>query len=334
LGCSLDIGAEWIHSSYNNGANVLRAIAQFGDTDDDDELPELIPYQPTWHSRNGESRLMRWLYQETKFKSTTWHEWFTSNLFEKVKDRVVMDSPVVKIDYHSDPTQSVGDEDEDAHENVKLTLKDGSVLSADRVICTAPLAVLKDNIIDFSPPLPESMQASIKAIDMPPGFRILFQMKERFYNDLRLPGTIVDLLKDGNDLNTIYDPLLGKGIENIHVIAFVAIGPKNAGEMSQLADEDLAKVALKKIDDMYDGKGSLNLIGAPVVQNWTAVDYIRGAYTFPCKKDLRNKLRKPLNGKLFFAGEHTSLTHYSLVPGAACEGRRAALEVLSSLTGN
>lgn len=277
---------------------------------------------------------MRWLYQETKFKSTTWHEWFTANLFEKVKDRVVMNSPVVKIDYHPDPTQSDGDAHVNVNVNVKLTLKDGSVQSADRVICTAPLAVLKDNIIDFSPPLPDSMQASIKAIDMPPGFRILFQMKEQFYNDLRSPGTLMDLLKDGDDVKLVYDPLLGKGIENLHVIAFVAIGPKNAGEMSQLADEDLAKAALEKIDAMYDGKGSLNLIGAPVVQNWTAVDYIRGAYTFPCKKNLREELSKPLNGRLFFAGEHTSLTHHSLVPGAACEGRRAALEVLSSLTGN
>ena len=79
-------------------------------------------------------------------------------------------------------------------------------------------------------------------------------------------------------------------------------------------------------------------MGEPVVQNWTAEPYVRGSYTFPAPKKYRKQLSKPIGGDgeggeslVYFAGEHTSLTHSSLVPGAACEGRRAALEVASSL---
>lgn len=245
------------------GADVLHSMAQFGN-EEQHEAPELIPYQPDWHFRTRQSRLLRWLYEETKFKSTTWHEWFTTNLYDKVKDIVLLNSPVVKIDYQPD-------------DHVKLTLKDGSVQSADRVICTVPLAVLKDDLIDFSPPLPAPVRASIEAIDMPPSFRILFQMKERFYNDLTSLGTMMNMVRNADDLTFVYDPLLGKDIKNLHVIAYVAIGRENSGEMSQLSDEDLSKAALKKIDQIYGGKGSLNLIGSPVVQNWTSVEYIRGA---------------------------------------------------------
>jgi len=307
------------------GSDVLRKIAQFGDDEKHEAPPELIPYQPTWHfqSQSRPSRLLRWLYEETKFKSTTWHEWFESTLYEQVKDYVALDSPVTKIDYQSD-------------DQVVLTLEDGSALTADRVICTVPLAVLKEDRIDFNPRLPTPMQKSIEAIEMPPGFRVLFRMKERFYNDLTSLGTMFDLVKDADDLTFVYDPLLGKDVQSLNVIAYVAIGHKNAGAMSQLSDEGLAEAALERIDGIYGGKASSNLIGSPVVQNWTAAEYIRGAYTFPCKAKLRRALAIPLAGKdgknaVFFAGEHTSPTHPSLVPGAACEGRRAALEVLSSL---
>lgn len=332
--CSLDVGAEWIHSSYDRGSDVLQRIARFGDEEEDDNdekcegaPPELIPYRPTWHFRSRPSWLLPWLYEETKFKSTTWHEWFESTLYKQVKDCVALDSPVVKIDYRS------SGED---HRGVLLTLRDGSTLAADRVICTVPLAVLKEDRISFSPGLPPPMQKSIEAIQMPPGFRILFRMKERFYNDLTSLGTLFDLIKDGDDLTFVYDPLLGKDIQNVNVIAYVAIGHKNAGSMSKLNDKDLARAALEKIDGIYGGKATSNLIGSPVVQNWTAEEHIRGAYTFPCKAKLRSELAVPLTGQdgknaVFFAGEHTSPAHHSLVPGAACEGRRAALEVLASL---
>jgi monoamine oxidase len=68
-----------------------------------------------------------------------------------------------------------------------------------------------------------------------------------------------------------------------------------------------------------------------VVQNWTKEPYILGAYSFPGSARHRKELARSVGGgRLIFAGEHTS-AFYSLVPGAALEGRRAAMEAV--LTG-
>mmetsp|Transcript_30225 Transcript_30225/g.69286 ORF Transcript_30225/g.69286 Transcript_30225/m.69286 type:complete len:422 (-) Transcript_30225:197-1462(-) len=334
-GPPLDLGAEWIHST--KGAKVLESIMQdlAGEEDGDDRekvVPELIPYTPEMYLNGKKSRIFSWMYKETKFRNTTWYHWLVSNLYDRVKDCVVFDSPVTKVKYGD------GGEKNDTGESgavVTLTFENGATRAADRLICTAPLAVLRERAIEFDPPLPERMNVAIDAIDMAPGVRVLFRMERKFYRDLYYCGSLLDLIKNGDDLAIIYDPLLGKGPDGkgTHVCAFVAVGNKNAGDLCKLSEDELAKTVLARIDKAYNGQGTKNLVGTPIVQNWRAEPYIRGAYTF---SDASSKLRKDLGkpvGKstVFFAGEHTSVKHPSLVPGAACEGRKAALDVVSSL---
>lgn len=332
-GPHLDVGAEWIHSV--KGANVLQSIMTFqrdennlSQDKDATLLPDLIAYEPTIFFNKKKSRLFTWLYKETKFKSTTWHHWLLSNLYEPMKQCVELNSPVIDVDYSN-------------HSDVVLKLENGSKHTAKRVIITASLNVLKDELIAFTPPLPTQMKEAINAIEMPPGFRILFQMSSKFYEDVTICGSAFDMVKEMDDVSVIYDPLWGKELaHDIHVIAYVAIGNRNAGEMSKLSNNELASSALAKIDALYDGQGSKHLVGEPVVQNWSAEPYIRGAYTFPsapsrCRRELGKAIGTNGTGNreglVFFGGEHTSVHHSSLVPGAAYEGRRAALEVASSL---
>ena len=333
-GQAFDVGAEWIHST--DGARVLKSMME--DLEVDDEVDgggggestraadlTLMPYQPTWYFRSRKSRLMTALYRETKFKSSTWHGWLTDNVYSKVKDRVELEVPVEQIIYGRDS------------QKIKVVLANGQTREADRVICTASLGVLKESIegktMRVDPPLSEEKQKAIRTLDMPPGFRILFHMKEKFYPDLTSANSMCSLLTDLDDLCFVYDAALGKDGVDTNVLAFVAVGNKNAGEWSDLERSELGAAALRKIDELFDGKGSANIIRDPIVQNWAGEPYIRGAYTFssgPAKH--RHALAKAEgNGQLIFAGEHTSKKHNSLVPGAAYEGRRAALEAVLPL---
>ena len=109
------------------------------------------------------------LYRETKFKTSTWHGWLKEHVYDKVKDRVELKTPVEDIIYKQDG-------------KVKVKFANGETREADRVICTASLAVLKESIegklLRFDPPLSDEKQNAIRALDMPPGCRILFYMKE------------------------------------------------------------------------------------------------------------------------------------------------------------
>lgn len=311
----LELGAEWIHAST---AQIVKDMLVFP-AEKGLEPSEFIKYQPEWFFRSRKASIMGCLYQETKFKHSTWWHWLDEHVYRHVQDKVQLNTAVTEVVYG------------EADGQVKLVLSNGTEIRADKVICTVPLGVLKkEGLVKFHPPLPASMRQAIDAVPMPPGLRVLFEMKEKFYPDLTSDGRLCGLLCDPDDLTFVYDPLLGKELSGKqNMLAFVAVGPNSAGEIGMLGDEELAKAALATIDQLFDGQGSKNYI-KHIVQNWTQEPYILGAYTFGCASSLRTELGKTLNGKLLFAGEHTSLKYHSLVPGAALEGRRAAVEAVSS----
>ena len=318
----LDVGAEWIHASNEQ---IVKDMLVFQDDDVEKDLApsEFVKYQPQFYFRNKRSRLVEMIYQETKWKRSTWWDYLDKFVYQHVLDKVQLNSPVIEIQYDQ--------EDQDQNRGqAKVILADGSELLADKIICTVSLAVLKKQIIEFRPPLPQKKLDAIEATDMPPGFRILFEMKENFYPDATLTDGIFKLLQIAiGDITLIYDPLYGKDLSSSqNILAYVAVGHKNAGEMSKLEDGDLVNAALAKIDELFDGQGSKNYV-KHIVQNWSSDPYILGTYTFPgVSRHHRSELGKTVRGKIIFAGEHTSINHYSLVSGAANEGRRAAMEAI------
>jgi monoamine oxidase len=58
-------------------------------------------------------------------------------------------------------------------------------------------------------------------------------------------------------------------------------------------------------------------------------NHIRGAYSSSGPSKFRHQLGKT-ERNILFAGEHTSSNEYSLVHGAAKEGRRAAMEAMQN----
>ena len=66
---------------------------------------------------------------------------------------------------------------------------------------------------------------------------------------------------------------------------------------------------------------------------WAHDPFARGAYShaLPGHADKRAVLAAPVDDRLFFAGEATSLNFFSTAHGARDSGERAAKEVLASL---
>lgn len=312
----LDLGAEWIH--FSNERVVKDMLVFKEDVKKELSASEFIKYKPQMWFCSKRNRFIEFFYQETKWKRSTWFHWLERHVYSYVKEKVLLNSPVQLIDYGNEGSP------------IKLVLADGSEKFADKVICTIPLAVLKSDKIKFSPALPEKKRFAIDAMKMPPGFRILFQMKEKFYPDLTFANPLWDtIVNDGYEVCAIYDALYKKDTNSQNVLAYVAIGEVNAGEMSKLSDDELAKAALAKIDEVFDdNQGSKNYVKC-IVQNWTSDPHIMGSYSVPdVSKSTREEVGRTINEKLLFAGEHTSLKYFSLVHGAAIEGQNAAIEAV------
>lgn len=323
----LDVGAEWIHKK--NG-QITRDMLLYYDEKDEKELDdsEFIQYKPQFYFKQKRHRIISWLYSETKWKQSTWWHWLDKYVYRHVQDKVKFNAPVQEI------RQLDGN---DRNKAVQVTTTSGDVFSASRVICTVPLAVLQSGSIIFEPPLSASKKKAIDTVKMPPGLRVFFEMKEKFYPDLTVNNTLWGQILDVDDVCVVYDAVLGKELANENsgtgknILGFVAVGEKSAGELSQLAnEEDLIQAVLSIIDELFDGKGSEYYVkGSHVVQNWTSEPYIRGAYSFSGPSNFRHQLGKT-ERNILFAGEHTSPAEHSLVHGAAKEGRRAAIEAMQN----
>ncbi len=328
----LDLGAEWIHSPNEK---IVGDMLAFGDEEDGNstrntgasEPSEYIKYRPRIFLRKKEAKFLSWMYGEVKWKSSTWWHWLDENAHRFVKDMVHLNSPVQKIQYDTG-TINTNDFSEET-KKVKVILNNGEVYKADKVICTIPLAMLKKfGSKMFEPALPKKKLNALNKVEMPAGMKIIFEMKEKFYPDETLDNTFLGALRDGNDLCAMYDALYEKDLSlnpGKNMMCFIAVGQRQAGELAKLPEEELIKAVLAKIDEVFDGKGSKNYANH-IVQNWTQEPFVQGAYSFPCKKKYIHDIRETVDGKILFAGEHTSIKFQQLVQGAVMEGRRAAVE--------
>jgi len=331
----LDLGAEWIH---HQNAQILQDMLVFDAAGDPGLQPaEFIKYAPMLTFNKRPQRcISKYLYQETKFKRSTWWDWLDKYVYQHVSDKVKFRCPVREIDY------STGDTVRIATDGVGET--PGEMYFATKVICTIPLAALKrKDLVTFSPPLPDKKLRAIEAAEMPPGFRIFFEMNEKFYPDMSSKTSLWAQAMDLGNICIMYDAFLGKDAQK-NVLGFVAIGPKSAGNLlakargatsegdittNKVDEQLLIKVVLAEIDEYFDGQGSKNYV-KHVVQDWSSEPYICGSYSYPRSKTVMRDLRETVAKKVLFAGEHTARAKWqSMVTGAAMEGRRAAVEAVT-----
>lgn len=311
----LDEGAEWIHFSP---PQILEDLLLLEDNKDFDV--ETFPYTPqTWGCySNGKNHKRHWLkhmhkiYVEHKFTSTTWYSYLEKYILAKIpKEKLRLNTPVKTIDW-TDP------------DHVNITTVNGDVLIGAHVIVAVSVGVLQQEVISFVPPMPSAWTDELNKIEFAPGYKAWFQMKEKFYSDVQLYGRVTGLVNPTSEL-TYFDGVFGKPTE-ANVLATLQMGQK-AVERSKMSDEELQKFLLKEIDEMYEGKGSENLIQS-AVKNWSAEPYIRGTYSVSIWHD-KELLRKGVPGRVLFAGEHLGKPQIA-VQGALLSGRFAVEALLES----
>jgi monoamine oxidase len=207
--------------------------------------------------------------------------------------------------------------------DVEVTTLDGSIFRADAVICAVPITQLKNNSIEFIPPLPTAKTTAIQKIGMGRGMKIILQFNQRIWP---------------SNMSSVY------GKRNIPIFwvtsadgrsdAFILTGFVNGASAEYLfglGEEGIILQALDELDELF-GEATTAFISA-IVHDWGSVPYIEGTYSYPTP-DMGNAidiLAQPVGTRLFFAGEasHTG-GHTSTVHGAMETGLRAAIEILQS----
>lgn len=241
--------------------------------------------------------------------------------FDLIAPNVQFNTPVKSINYGSDP--------------IIITDKSGNKIEANKVIVTVPLSVLKSGGISFSPALPGDMTASMQKLGMDASLRVVLDFKKNFW------GEATGFIWGGTQGPQYFSA--GAGRSEFYRTLSITINGAKATELSALGADMVPKL-LAELDAIYNNQATLyirrdlasNQI-LSIIQDWSKEEYIKGGVSYPlpgASNADRTNIGKPLNGKLFFAGEATDVVgDAGTVNGALNSAERVAEEVVKSILG-
>ena len=209
----------------------------------------------------------------------------------------------------------------------RVTLRGGEELTAAAVLVTLPLGVLKSGSVRFVPELPEKKRSAIKNL----GFGSYQKTFLLFEDGTRFPAGRVIRERTGGAPWSEWCNL--SDILGSPVLMALNAGPA-ARRVEAMAEAEMARSAtdaLRRFTGM-----TIPFPRAVLGTQWGADPFTRGAYSYAAVgsgPDQRRGLGEPLDGRVYFAGEATSVDYPSTAHGALLSGRSAARRILLDLGG-
>jgi monoamine oxidase len=228
------------------------------------------------------------------------------------------------------------------HGKASVTCEDGEVIEADKVILTVPLGVLKQQSIQFVPPLPKWKQGAISNLGFGLLNKIVLVFDEPFWDVDRDMFGLLREPRSGNGLDQD-DYRAGRGqfylfwncIKTSGLPVLIALMAGDSAQEAEVqSDHDLVSSCVAQLQKVF-GDSKVPTPTETIVTRWGSDRFARGTYSFvaaEAKPQDYDVLARSI-GNLFFAGEATCGSHPATVHGAYLSGLRAASEVLEAIVG-
>ncbi len=222
---------------------------------------------------------------------------------------ILLNQKVKKIDYHN---------------NLINVFTEDNCFQCEKVICTVPLGVLKKQVIEFLPTLPHYKMHAIKHLNMGVMNKIYIEFPEPFWQDFK--GFLLWQQMHEHwclvlDCDQYYQTpaLLGFSYGQFAIL------------LEQLSDEEILQKFTLELSKVF--KRSIPKPSYFKITRWHQDPYSFGSYSYiPVggRGIYYRDLARPVNNKIFFAGEATHQTFPSTVHGAHLSGISAALNIMAS----
>ncbi|XP_078033315.1 uncharacterized protein LOC144468053 [Augochlora pura] len=261
-----------------------------------------------------------------------------------VMNKTILNAEVTKVDYSSEDGK------------IKLTTQDGKEYTADHVIMTPSLGVLKaDHETLFTPQLPETKTKTIKALGFGNACKVYVAFKDDWYNKEGLKNKVLQLTWSQEELEEYKKDPKKMWMPYAFGFSIVEYKPRLlmlwvSGKGSRLLEERPDEEVLEQVTEILNNFFSKTYnVSAPVAMTrskWHQNKHFRGVYSYTsvetAKANVRNDdLAEPImkNGKpiILFAGEATSDDNAGTVNGAMVTGWREAdrlINLVQALTGS
>jgi monoamine oxidase len=230
---------------------------------------------------------------------------------DRLADRIHYASPVVRIEQDAHGVKAVFQQADSYH-----------TLTADRLICAAPFTVQRD--IEVAPAFSVEKQRAIEQLPYLSASKIFLQSKRRFWTSEGLSGFGVTDLPIGQVWDSTYKQPGSRGILQAFPLSL------HSRRVTQMTEPQRIRHALEQVEMLYPGI-SAQFEGG-VTKCWDEDRWARGAFSFYKPGEFSSLLphvARP-EGRIHFAGEHTSVWIGGWMQGALESGNRVATEIHSA----
>lgn len=192
-------------------------------------------------------------------------------------------------------------------------------LEGDYVICAVPFSVQKD--IEVALAFSVEKQRAIEQLPYLSASKIFLQTKKRFWADEELSGFATTDLPISQVWDMTYTQPGTRGILQAFPLSL------HSRRVTGMSEKERISFALEQMEKIYPGMR--NHFEGGVTKCWDEDEWARGvsAYYKPGQfSSLLPHVARP-EGRIHFAGEHTSVWIDGWMQGALESGNRVALEV-------
>lgn len=197
------------------------------------------------------------------------------------------------------------------------------VFSADHVLVTVPLGVLKKDIIRFTPSLPTNKTNAIRALDMGTLNKVYLKFSNAFWEN---EATNIEYISDTKGKYVTWLNLTQATGEPI-LMAFTS---GNFGKsMENFSDEEIIADAMTVLRTIYGD--NIPDPDSSIITRWANDPHSYGSYSYltvEADNQMRETLAEAVQAKVFFAGEATHEDYPATVHGAYLSGKREAEKIL------
>jgi len=231
-------------------------------------------------------------------------------LAEKLGERVHLGSELVAVSVRG----------QHVHATIKRRGTTAS-MTADYLVFAMPASLLRR--VPIVPALPTPQHQAITSLAYGRATKTLLQFDRRFWRGAGRPRAFGSSLSFGAAWEANEEQPAKPGI-----LSLLAGGSASGATQTAIASDGITRFA-----DGFSwlGREPARLVASQHVV-WESDPFARGGYAYfspSFDPALREWLSRPA-GRLFFAGEHTSLRWQGYMNGAVESGRRAALEILAT----
>jgi monoamine oxidase len=212
--------------------------------------------------------------------------------------------------------------------NATVQIQNGTAYSAQYVVSTAPLGVLKENLINFLPPLPNVTLGAISRLGVGTVNPVHLLFNTPFWESSAETLTISQSTAGGwVDFVSMYT------FSGEAVLVALPGADASAWIEQELDDTVVAAAAMDALRKRYGDKVPSNPI-ASIVTRWGLNPYARGSHSYYAVGSTpgdRSTLAEPVGGTLLLAGEAFHAVHPSSLHGAYYSGMDQAARIVAAM---